>query len=197
MPLAVRDSITGLILAGAEGRGLDGADKGLLELHGLPLIEHVLGRFAPQVDSVMISANRNLERYRALVPRVITESPRGAPFAGPLAGIHAGLQHAPTAWVAVVPCDTPQLPRALVARLADAVNTRGTHAACARVDGRLQPLFCLLATALLAPLGLHLQRGGRAVHQWLAEIGAASVDFDDPIAFRDLNVLQAVSGGLA
>jgi molybdopterin-guanine dinucleotide biosynthesis protein A len=197
MPLAVRDSITGLILAGADGRRPGSADKGLLELHGLPLVEHVLGRFAPQVDSVIISANRNLERYRSLAQRVVADGARGATFAGPLAGIHAGLSHAPTAWASVVPCYATQLPRALVARLADAVNTRGAQAACARVEGRLQPVFCLLATALLAPLESHLQRGGRAVHQWLVEVGAAPVDFDDPIAFRDFSSLQSLSGSLA
>jgi len=96
-----------------------------------------------------------------------------------------------------VPCDAPQLPRALVARLADTVNTRGAHAACARVDGRLQSVFCLLATALLAPLESHLQRGGRAVHQWLADIGATPVDFDEGVAFRDLSAARVPSGGLA
>lgn len=197
MPFAVRDSITGLILAGGAERRFGDADKGLLELHGLPLIEHVLGRLAPQVDSVMISANRHLERYRALVPRVVTDGAKGAAFAGPLSGIHAGLSHAPTAWVAVVPCDAPQLPRGLVARLADAVNARGTPAACVHVDGRPQPAFCLLATALLAPLELYLQRGGRAVHQWLDQVGSAPADFDDPYAFRDFSALQALSGGLA
>ncbi|HTN50013.1 MAG TPA: molybdenum cofactor guanylyltransferase MobA [Burkholderiaceae bacterium] len=197
MPLAARDSITGLVLAGGQGSRIGGADEGLLEFHGLPLIEHVLGRLARQVDTVMISANRNQERYRALVPRVIGDAGGGQRYHGPLAGIHAGLVHAPTAWVVVVPCDVPQLSRALVARLAEAVNARGVLAACARSESRLQPVFCLLATALVAPLGAHIERGGRAVHSWLAEVGAAPVDFDDPMAFRDLGTLAALSGGPA
>lgn len=195
MPLAVLDSITGLILAGGQGARMGGVDKGLLELHGLPLVEHVLGRLAPQVSSVMISANRNLDRYRALVPRVLSDAPSAERFCGPLAGIHAGLTHAPTAWVAVVPCDAPQLPRVLVARLADAVNSRGAPAACARADGRLQSVFCLLATALLPALTTHLQRGGRAAHAWLAEVGAIAVDFDDASGFRNINTADALAGG--
>ena len=197
MPLAVVDSITGLVLAGGQGAHVGGADKGLLELHGLPLIEHVLGRLAPQVSSVMISANRNLDRYRLLVPRVLSDAPTGGErFRGPLAGIHAGLSHSPTAWVAVVPCDAPQLPRTLFARLAEAVNTRGALAACARVDGRMQSVFCLLATSLVASLAPHMERGGRAVHGWLTEVGAVAVDFDDVAAFRTINTVDALSGGL-
>jgi molybdenum cofactor guanylyltransferase len=197
MPVATISSITGLILAGGQGARMGGADKGLIELHGLPLVEHVLGRLAPQVGSVMISANRNLDRYRQLVPRVVGDAaPSAERFAGPLAGIHAGLAHAPTAWVAVVPCDAPQLPRTLVARLADAVNNRGVTAACARVDGRQQSVFCLLSTSLVESLSRHIEGGGRAAHGWLAEVGAIAVDFDDPLAFRNVNTVDELSGGV-
>jgi len=197
MPLAAADCITGLILAGGRHARLGGADKGLLELHGLPLVEHVLGRFSPQVSSVMISADRNLDRYRALVPRVLGEGESGlAGRHGPLAGIHAGLAHAPSAWVAVVPCDASQLPRRLVARLAEAVNTRGIPAACARADGRLQPVFCLLATSLVSSLTRYLQRGGAEMQGWLTEIGVAAVDFDDATAFRDVTTVDAFAGCL-
>jgi molybdopterin-guanine dinucleotide biosynthesis protein A len=196
MSRAVIDSITGLILAGGQGARVGGADKGLLELHGLPLVEHALGRLAPQVSSVMISANRNLDRYRALVPRVLSDAPGGAElFRGPLAGIHVGLAHAPTAWVAVVPCDAPQLPRTLVARLADAVNSRGALAACARAGGRLQSVFCLLHASLASALAAYIERGGRAVHPWLAEVGTVAVDFDDTAGFRNINTADALAGG--
>jgi molybdopterin-guanine dinucleotide biosynthesis protein A len=197
MPRAAVDSITGLILAGGQGARVGGADKGLLELHGLPLAEHALGRLAPQVSSVMISANRNLDRYRALVPRVLSDAPDGAErFRGPLAGIHAGLVHAPTAWVVVVPCDAPQLPRTLVARLADAVNSRGALAACARAAGRLQSVFCLLHASLVTSLAAYIDGGGRAVHPWLAEVGAVAVDFEDAAGFRNINTADALAGGL-
>lgn len=197
MSRAVSDSITGLILAGGEGAPVAGADMGLLELHGLPLVEHVLGRLAPQVSSAMISANRNIDRYQTLVPRVLRDGPGGVErFRGPLAGIQAGLAHAPTAWIAVVPCDAPQLPRALVARLADAVNSRGSLAACARADGRLQSVFCLLHTSLGTSLAAYLEGGGRTVHAWLAEVGAIAVDFEDAAGFRSINTVEALAGGL-
>lgn len=171
---------------------MGGADKGLVVFRNRPLVAHAIERLAPQVATLMISANRNLERYRAFTPRVFGDA-AGSAFPGPLAGIEAGLSHAPTPWLAVVPCDAPELPRTLVARLADAVNERGVAAACARVDGRLQPVFCLLSGALLAPLRAHLAGGGRAVHSWLAEVGAAVVDFDDASAFRNLNTGAALS----
>lgn len=193
MPLAAAASITGVVLAGGAGMRMGGADKGLLDLHGLPLVEHVLGRFAPQVAQVMISANRNAERYGALVPRVLRDDAPPGVYCGPLAGMRAGLAHAPTAWVAFVPCDAPQLPRTLVARLADAANARGASAAVARTEGRVQPVFCLLATALLTALDAYRARGGAAVHRWLGEIGAVPVDFDEPLAFRNLNTPDALS----
>lgn len=192
MPLAGPDNITGLILAGGRGARMGGADKGLVPFRDRPLIAHAIECLTPQVAGLMISANRNRERYRAFTPRVFSDV-AGSAFPGPLAGIEAGLAHAPTPWLAVVPCDAPQLPRTLVARLSDAVNERGVAAACARVDGRLQPVFCLLSVALLVPLRQHLARGGRAVHAWLAEVGAVAVDFDDASAFRNLNTGTALT----
>ena len=196
MPQAVVAHITGLVLAGDHRSRMGGADQGLVDYHGLPLVEHVLGRFSPQVSSVMISASRNVDRYRNLVPRVVGDAASAsAAFHGPLAGIHAGLMHAQTAWVAVVPCDAPQLPRALVARLADAINTRGALAACARADGRMQPVFCMLSTSLVASLDDYMAKGGRAVDGWLVTVNVVPVDFDDPIAFRNVNSAGALAGG--
>lgn len=195
MPLATLASVTGVVLAGGQGSRMGGADKGLVELHGLPLIEHVLGRLAPQVAGVIVSANRNMDRYRALVARVVPDAGPPGSYRGPLAGMRAGLAAAPTAWAAFVPCDTPQLPRDLVARLSDAVNTRGTRAAVARSQGRVQPVACLLSTSLLASLDEHLAAGGAAVHRWLDAVGAVAVDFDDPLAFRNINTNEALLAG--
>jgi molybdopterin-guanine dinucleotide biosynthesis protein A len=192
MPPAGRDVICGLILAGGQGTRMGGADKGLVEYNGRPLIEHVLDRFAPQVGALMVSANRNLDRYRAYVARVFSDGAPGR-YDGPLAGIAAGLRHAPSPWVAVVPCDVPQLPLDLVTRLADAIQARGATAACARAGGRLQPLFVLLSVSLRVALESELASGGRAVHRWLAAVGAVPVDFDDGPAFRNLNDAAALA----
>lgn len=178
-------TVTGLILAGGRGSRLAGRDKGWVEYRGRPLIETVLARLRPQVDAVVISANRNLDAYRALGVQVIADDPEFGPFAGPLAGILAALRGAPGEWLAVVPCDAPRLAPDLVARLSAA---RGPAVAFAA--GRVQPLFCLLASACADSLAAYLARGGRKAETWLAEIGAAPVAFDDAQAFANVNTPQ-------
>jgi len=196
MPVAACDNVTGLILAGGPGAHMAGTDKGLVELRGRPLVAHAIERLTPQVASVMISANRNLERYRSFGPRVFRDAGGlGIEYPGPLAGIEAGLAHAQTAWVAVVPCDAPNFPETLVPRLADALNERGVTAACARVDGRLQPVFCLLAVMQLPSLRDYISRGGWAVYRWLETAGAAAVDFEETIAFQRFSTSEALLDG--
>lgn len=76
-----------MILAGGRGTRMGGQDKGWLPLHGRPLVQHVLDRFSPQVGRVLISANRNLERYRNLGLEVLVDPDRFGPYPGPLGGI--------------------------------------------------------------------------------------------------------------
>src|SRR5215472_5112668 len=107
--------ITGLVLAGGQGRRMGSVDKGLVALNGKPLVRHVVERFEPQVDEILINANRNIEQYETLGWPVIRDRIEG--FAGPLAGLHAGLSHARHALIATVPCDSPFIAPDLVARL--------------------------------------------------------------------------------
>src|SRR4051794_24267998 len=100
--------VTGLILAGGRGRRMGGVDKGLQVLRGKPMIAWVLARIAPQVDEVLINANQNLGEYRRFGPRVVPDGISG--FAGPLAGLQAGLDAAEHLLVATCPCDSPFLP---------------------------------------------------------------------------------------
>ncbi|MGC7405224.1 molybdenum cofactor guanylyltransferase MobA [Pandoraea pneumonica] len=110
-----RDAITGLILAGGRGQRMGGRDKGLQLYDGRPLAAHVLARLAPQVGTVLISANRNHATYAALGADVISDETQD--FAGPLAGMLSGLRAAKTEYVLVVPCDSPLLPDDLAVRL--------------------------------------------------------------------------------
>jgi len=98
--------ITAVILAGGRGMRMGGADKGLVDYQGKPMIEHVLTRITPQVSQVMINANRNLDHYRNYDVPVITDN--NDQFDGPLAGMQAGIQHATTDWIVSVPCDSPR-----------------------------------------------------------------------------------------
>src|SRR3954466_7439277 len=99
------ERITGVVLAGGQGRRMGGVDKGLVELQGRTMVEHVLQRLAPQVDDVLINANQNAERYASFGHRVIADVLGG--FAGPLAGLQAALTHASHPRVLTVPCDSP------------------------------------------------------------------------------------------
>jgi molybdopterin-guanine dinucleotide biosynthesis protein A len=179
----VAEQTTGLILAGGEGRRMGGADKGLLALDGRPLVAHAIERLLPQVDALLISANRNLDVYRAFGHPVLTDA--SEEFLGPLAGLRAGLAACATPWLVVCPCDCPALPADLVARLRAAVGD--APLAVATVDGRMQPTFQLCRRELLPALDAFLAAGNRRVGGWCREMGAVEVAFPDANAFRNMN----------
>ena len=161
-------------------------DKGLVPLAGKPMIAHVLARFAPQVDAVVINANQNLDRYAAFGYPVLPDAVGG--FAGPLAGLHAGMTQATHGLVATVPCDSPFLPEDLVARLADALETRGAQLSVAKTFDQPHPVFCLVRRDVLPHLSSFLEGGGRKIDAWYATLAVAEVSFDDEAdAFRNIN----------
>jgi molybdopterin-guanine dinucleotide biosynthesis protein A len=187
------NAITGLVLAGGRGARMGGIDKGLQPWRGRPLAAHAVARLAPQVAAVMVSANRNASAYAALAARVLADE--RPDFPGPLAGILAGLRAAATPWLAVVPCDAPRLPEDLVARLAAGAAGGAAGAVARRMhpDGRrrLEPVCCLLATALADDLAAALAGGERQAAAWVAR-HAVPVDFDRPGdagAFANFNTL--------
>ncbi|MDD5297111.1 MAG: molybdenum cofactor guanylyltransferase [Rhodocyclaceae bacterium] len=180
------ENITGLVLAGGMGRRMGGADKGLLLLHGRPLAALTLARLKPQVGRLFISANRNLEAYAALGAEVLPDLLPDYP--GPLAGIHAALARIGTHWLATSPCDSPDLPSDLVARLMAAALAADAPLAVARTAGRSQPAFMLCRRELLPSLTAYLESGQRRVGAWQASEGAAQADFDDCAeAFANFN----------
>ena len=187
------NDITGLILAGGRGERMGGADKGWVKHAGRPLIEIVVERFAPQVGDLLISANRNVERYAALgtVVEDNTAAVNGERFAGPLIGVLSGLRRARSEWLAIVPCDAPHLPPDLVQRLAGAASNVGSTAACARVNNRLQPVFALVKTDSADDLASAIATGERAMHRWLESLAVVAVDFDDAQAFANVNQIVA------
>ncbi|NLD53970.1 MAG: molybdenum cofactor guanylyltransferase [Burkholderiaceae bacterium] len=185
----MKRQVTALVLAGGLARRMqaegDATDKGLLRLRGAPLVAHVLARLAPQVDSILVNANRNLERYRAFGHPVVVDAVEG--FAGPLAGLHAGLLAARSPWLMAVPCDSPFLPADLLDRLAAAAEASGAPIAFARAGSRSHPVFALVRTSLRENLESYLAGGGRRMEDWYASLGAVAADFPDPGAFRNIN----------
>ena len=181
--------VTGLILAGGRGHRMGGTDKGWVVYEGRPLIASVVERLAPQVTALLISANRNVQRYAELATVVEDDNSatNGTPFSGPLIGVLSGLRRSRTEWVAIVPCDAPRLPADLVARLTSAASAAAASAACARVNTRLQPMFAVVRTNLLDDLTRAVISGERAMHRWLESIGVVPVDFDEAEAFANIN----------
>lgn len=163
---------------------MGGQDKGLVSLAGQPLIGHVQARLAGQVAQVVISANRNVERYRSLGARVVSDSEPG--FQGPLMGVYSGLRAAETPWVLVVPCDTPLLPDDLVARMVEAI---GQHRIAVAHDGeRLHPVVLLLERSLLGDLGDALAAGERKMRVWLdRHAWTPAYITDGSMSFANLN----------
>jgi molybdopterin-guanine dinucleotide biosynthesis protein A len=181
--------ITGVILAGGQGRRMGGVDKGLKPLRGKPMIEWVLDRFSPQVDEVLINANQNRDAYAAYGHRVIEDAIGG--FAGPLAGLHRGLSEARHDLIATVPCDSPFLPPDLVARLAAALDEQRTELAVARTGDQPHPVFCLCRKSVLGSLTAFLEGGGRKIDKWYSALRVTEVLFDDEAeAFTNINDLE-------
>jgi len=181
-----RSPVTGVILAGGQGRRMGGVDKGLKVLRGKPMVAWVLERFAPQVEEVLINANQNLERYAALGHRVIPDEIAG--YAGPLAGLHRGLTEAAYALVATVPCDSPFLPSDLIQRLRGAIYNTESDVAVAKTADQPHPVFCLCRKSVLPGLTKFLAGGGRKIDAWYASLKVVEVAFDDnPGAFSNIN----------
>jgi molybdopterin-guanine dinucleotide biosynthesis protein A len=179
--------ISGIVLAGGLGRRMGGVDKGLQPLHGRVMIEHVLARLAPQVDEIVINANQNLERYAAFGRRVVSDRVGG--FAGPLAGLHAGLAAISHPLAVTVPCDSPFLPADLVARLS--AEMEENDVAVAKTGDQPHPVFALVRRSVAANLEAFLAGGGRKIDAWYASLKVIEVAFDDEAdAFRNINTLE-------
>lgn len=172
---------TGLILCGGQGTRLGGADKPLMRYRGLPLVARIAERLTPQVSRVLISANRNITRYARFGLVVGDELPG---FAGPLAGISAGLSAGATPYLFVCPGDGPDLPTNMVARLFAGLDAM--DAAVAHDGKRRQPLYLLIRTECSDTLLDYLNAGGRSVHGWLDLLRVAEVRFPEA-AFSNLN----------
>ncbi|MEN3070500.1 molybdenum cofactor guanylyltransferase MobA [Uliginosibacterium sediminicola] len=178
-------SITGLILAGGQGSRMGGVDKGWVEFEGRSLVERLLPQLAAQVDSVMISANRNLAQYAALDVPVVEDL--RSDYAGPLAGIEAGLAASTGDWLLTCPVDTLNLPGDYAARMQAAAP------AVATLAGRMQPVFMLIPKSALPALSAYLDAGERKVGKWAEQQGLRPVSFDDiPGALSNLNDSQAL-----
>jgi len=185
--------VTGVVLAGGQGSRMGGVDKGLQPFRGKPMAAHVIERLAPQVDEILVNANRNAEAYASFGHRVIADEIEG--FAGPLAGFERGLAHARGSLVVTVPCDSPFLPFDLVARLRGALEAGGADLAVAKTGAQAHPVFSLMRRAVLPSLQQFLGGGQRKIDRWYAAVKVVEVAFDDEAdAFLNINTRDELAG---
>lgn len=179
--MAMGDGVVGVLLAGGLARRMGGGDKCLRRLGGKTILAHIVGRVRPQVDRLLLNANGDPVRFEAYSLPVAGDTVDG--FAGPLAGVLAGMEwakaHAPGCrWLASFPTDAPFLPIDLVDRLAVAVADGAADMACARSNGRSHPVVGLWPVRLAADLRRAMvEEEIRKVDIWTARHRLAEVDF--------------------
>lgn len=169
-------TIAAVILAGGRSSRMGGGDKGLLDLAGMPVIAHVIRRLTPQCADIAVNANGAPDRFGQFGLPVIADVLEG--FAGPLAGVHAGLVWAETqdaTHLVTIAADTPFFPSDLVERLV--TGAPGNAIAVAASGGRWHPTFALWPVATLPTLTKYLKAGGRRVVSFIEEQPHAVVEF--------------------
>ncbi|MEC9369097.1 MAG: molybdenum cofactor guanylyltransferase MobA [Pseudomonadota bacterium] len=192
-----KDAVIGVLLAGGRSRRMGGGDKCLLPLGGKPMIAHVIDRLRPQVKGLVLNANGDPARFEKLALPVVADPVED--FAGPLAGVLAGLDwacaHHPQArWIVTAATDTPFFPSDMVVRLLKATGGKYPAIALASSQGRLHPVFGLWPTALAGDLRDALQAGTRKVLDWVdrhpryeVEFGPVTVGGQDTDPFFNAN----------
>lgn len=154
------------ILAGGAGRRCGGQDKGWIEIDGTPQVVGLLDRYAAQVAAVIISANRNVERYRALGVEVVAD--RWPDYPGPFAGLLMLLEATTTRFLLTLPVDLERPPDELIARIAAACD--GEHVLVCEDDDGVQPLIACYPRTVLSAARAAFARGERAVRRWQGEL---------------------------
>lgn len=181
------EPISAVILAGGQARRLGGVEKGLLPTGAQCMLARIIARIQPQVDEILINANRALEQYQDFGLRIVSDP---EPDLGPLAGIASGLGAAQHPLLFVSPCDCPQLPADLVARLYLAMQQQQRPLAIVHDGERLQPLIALIHRSLLASLQTDIDARRLKVHRWIETQSPAIAQFDDAAAFTNINTPQ-------
>lgn len=178
--------ITAIILAGGKARRMGGEDKGLIDLHGRPLLDYIIAGLRPQAGQLLVNANRNLERYRTFGYPVVEDIMED--YLGPLVGMATGMQACNTPYILTVPCDSPFVPAGLADQLYQALADTEADISVAHDGSRMQPVFALLRCELLPDLLTYLEGGGRKIDTWYTQHRLALSDFSAlPDTFLNLN----------
>ena len=169
-----------LLLAGGQGQRMGGRDKGLIEWRGEPLIKHLQRLTRPLTDDLIISCNRNRERYEPLADQLVQDDE--SDFPGPYAGIRAGLAVARHDLLLVLPCDTPLLDLALLQGLRATAAAHPGKPVMIRQGQQWEPLLCCIPVGHASVFEQHWEQGQRSPRRTMAELGAVAFQCapDDP-----------------
>ena len=178
--------IDAVILAGGMARRMGGNDKGLVELLDQPMIKHTIDRIKPQVNEIMINANRNQTQYAEFGYPVFSDEDSG--YLGPLAGMITAMGKTQADYLLVVPCDCPLLPLDLVERMLAQIQSEDAELAVASDGKREQPVVLLLKPSLRDSMKAFLDGGERKIDFWYAKHHCMVAEFaDQPNAFVNVN----------
>ncbi len=183
--MMTKQNVTGLILAGGAGRRVGGVDKGLLNYDGTSLIERQTQWLKPQVKTILISANRNIEQYKKYNHEVLQDNQQG--FEGPLHGVLKGLEFCSTPWLFVQPVDMPGLPINLI----DLIQSKQVVADCyyLKSNQREHYLSMLINRKCLPGLKKYLTSGSRRVRGFHQQMGSIPLDLGlEESMFKNLNL---------
>ena len=187
--MLTKHNVTAVILAGGKGRRMHGEDKGLVELAKRPLIEYVIDAIKPQVETIILNANRNQEQYSRYGYPVVSDAL--VDYQGPLAGFICALKSSTTSHIVTLPCDGPFLPDDLVERLIFSLINNNAEIAVAHDGDRMQPVYSLIPVTLSNSLNAFLDSGERKIDLWYKQHKIALADFSDcPETFRNINTAE-------
>ncbi|UII73198.1 molybdenum cofactor guanylyltransferase MobA [Pseudomonas sp. HN11] len=185
-----------LLLSGGRGQRMGGQDKGLLEWRGQPLIAHLQRLVRPLTDDLIISCNRNHDRYAPYADQLVSDD--SPDFPGPLAGIRAGLAAAGHGHLLILPCDVPQIDARLLAELRETAGRNPRLPVMVRHGEFWEPLICIVPTGLRNAVESAWHAGERSPRKLFLQLGGLGLECpaDDP-RLANLNtpaLLQTSSG---
>ncbi|MCQ6256758.1 molybdenum cofactor guanylyltransferase MobA [Pseudomonas sp. Q11] len=182
-----------LLLAGGRGHRMGGQDKGLLEWQGEPLIAHLHRRTRALSDDLIISCNRNPERYALYADQLVHDDEEG--FPGPLAGIRAGLKVARYPTLLVLPCDVPQIDASLLDSMLSQASQHPDKPLMVRHGEHWEPLLCVIPVALAPAFEQAWSEGERSPGRIMRALHAIALQCPaNDIRLANLNTPELLSG---
>jgi len=170
---------------------MGGCDKGLVPLGEQAMVQWTLATVRPFSARLIISCNRNQSQYAALADTVVSDI--AADFPGPLAGIQSALAATTGTHLLVLPCDTPWVSSALIAKLVETARSSPESIAISELNGRMEPLHAIIPVSLAASLETFLQSGQRAVRFWYQQHPMTFVAVDDQAELANINDPQELA----